>query len=307
MKAHAEGVFTHKAPDPDADAKEAAAAKRASEKLEEATKGKGAVAARKLASQKAGAASPSVGGTAACGSCYGAAPAGSCCNTCDDVREAYRKKGWGLTITKAIVQCHSEGFLSNMKTQADEGCRIHGYLDVDKSAGHVHFAPGRSFQHAHLIVHDLFSFTVQEFNVSHVINDLSFGEKFPDMQNPLAGVVRAVGKEGESGMFQYYTKIVPTDYQRGADGPVLETNQYSVTEHFQRVNMRSGRQLPGVYIYYDLSPLRVRFVDGDNGGFSHFLTNVCAIVGGVFTVMGMVDLGLHNFVKKALQKRVLKW
>ena len=84
------------------------------------------------------------------------------------------------------------------------------------------------------------------------------------------------------------------------------TNQYSVTEHFQRVNMRTGRQLPGVYIYYDLSPLRVRFIDGDNGGFGHFLTNVCAIVGGVFTVIGLFDASLFSFVKLVGKKRIGK-
>lgn len=32
-----------------------------------------------------------------CGSCFGAErEVGHCCNTCEDVREAYLKKGWGF-------------------------------------------------------------------------------------------------------------------------------------------------------------------------------------------------------------------
>lgn len=29
-----------------------------------------------------------------CGSCYGAGDEGECCNTCDDVKRAYARKGW---------------------------------------------------------------------------------------------------------------------------------------------------------------------------------------------------------------------
>eukprot|EP01052_Picozoa_sp_SAG31_P053359 SAG31_NODE_13643_length_855_cov_4.900419_2_plen_106_part_00 len=31
-----------------------------------------------------------------CGSCYGAAGPDECCNTCEDVKNAYRKKGWSF-------------------------------------------------------------------------------------------------------------------------------------------------------------------------------------------------------------------
>ena len=31
-----------------------------------------------------------------CGSCYGAADPDECCNTCEDVKNAYRKKGWSF-------------------------------------------------------------------------------------------------------------------------------------------------------------------------------------------------------------------
>ena len=39
---------------------------------------------------------------------------------------------------------------------------------------------------------------------------------------------------------------------------------------------------------YDLSPIKVVIVE-QRSSFLHFLTNVCAIVGGVFTVSGIVD------------------
>lgn len=40
-----------------------------------------------------------------CGSCYGGiAPEGGCCNTCEDVRQAYVNKGWSFTNPDAIEQ-----------------------------------------------------------------------------------------------------------------------------------------------------------------------------------------------------------
>ena len=40
-----------------------------------------------------------------CGSCYGAESApGICCNTCDEVQEQYRKKGWAFTNPDSIEQ-----------------------------------------------------------------------------------------------------------------------------------------------------------------------------------------------------------
>jgi hypothetical protein len=48
---------------------------------------------RLKADDTAAAAWVAVGG---CGSCYGAAEDGVCCDTCDDVRQAYRRNGWSF-------------------------------------------------------------------------------------------------------------------------------------------------------------------------------------------------------------------
>lgn len=37
-----------------------------------------------------------MGGRLVCGDCYGVVEAGTCCDDCDFVREAYRVKGWVL-------------------------------------------------------------------------------------------------------------------------------------------------------------------------------------------------------------------
>ena len=52
-------------------------------------------------------------------------------------------------------------------------------------------------------------------------------------------------------------QIVPTIYQ-DMRNRTIQTNQYSVTEHFKPSDMPGGHQLPGVFFFYDLSPIKGR-------------------------------------------------
>jgi hypothetical protein len=53
---------------------------------------------------------------------------------------------------------------------------------------------------------------------------------------------------------------------------------------------------------YDLSPMMVQLTESRRS-LAHFLTGVCAIVGGVFTVAGMVD-GMLYQSQRALKKKM---
>ncbi len=55
-----------------------------------------------------------------------------CCNTCEDVREAYRQKGWAINKMENIEQCKREGWEEKIKEEEGEGCRVYGYLEVNK-------------------------------------------------------------------------------------------------------------------------------------------------------------------------------
>ena len=82
----------------------------------------------------------------------------------------------------------------------------------------------------------------------------------------------------------------------------ISTNQFSVTEHATGTEYGTGNDLPGVFFYYDLSPIKVMFKE-DKIVFLHFVTNVCAIVGGVFTVSGIID-GLVFHTSKLIKKKM---
>lgn len=237
-----------------------------------------------------------------CGSCYGAESyPGYCCNTCDQVQEQYRKKGWAFTNPDGTEQCIREGYSQKLQEQFGEGCQVYGYLLVNKVAGNFHFAPGKSFQQHHMHVHDLQPFKQFKFNLSHTVNRLSFGKEFPGIINPLDGIRKADEREeGGAGMYQYFVKVVPTIYE-SLSASVLNTNQFSVTEHFKPLKGDSAHGLPGVFFMYELSPIMVKFTESRKS-FAHFLTGVCAIIGGVFTVAGLVDSLIYHSMRSMKKK-----
>jgi len=47
---------------------------------------------------------------------------------------------------------------------------------------------------------------------------------------------------------------------------------------------------------YELSPIMVKFTESKKS-FAHFLTGVCAIIGGVFTVAGLVDSLIYHSMR----------
>uniref|UniRef100_A0A8C5FXZ6 Endoplasmic reticulum-Golgi intermediate compartment protein n=1 Tax=Gouania willdenowi TaxID=441366 RepID=A0A8C5FXZ6_GOUWI len=219
---------------------------------------------------------------------------------CDDVREAYRRRGWAFKNADTIEQCKREGFSQKMQEQKNEGCQVYGFLEVNKVAGNFHFAPGKSFQQSHVHVHDLQSFGLDNINMTHLIKHLSFGEDYPGIVNPLDGT--NVMAPQASMMYQYFVKIVPTIYVK-TDGDVVKTNQFSVTRHEKVANGLIGDQgLPGVFVLYELSPMMVKFTE-KHRSFTHFLTGVCAIIGGVFTVAGLIDSLIYHSAR-AIQKKI---
>lgn len=234
-----------------------------------------------------------------CESCYGAeVPPRNCCNTCEEVREAYRIRGWAFPDSENIAQCKREGWSEKIESLDKEGCQIFGYLEVNRVAGNFHIAPGRTFTQHHVHIHDLQPFAAGQFNLTHNIRHLSFGRNIPGKTNPLDGTEQVADKGAM--MFQYYVKIVPTMYTR-VNGQVFQSNQFAVTRHQKQVSTVFGDQgLPGLFVIYELAPLMVKYSE-KHKPFFHFLTSVCAIVGGVFTVAGMIDSAIYHS-SKVIQK-----
>lgn len=68
-----------------------------------------------------------------CGSCYGAALNESqCCNTCEDVKEAYRIRKWKIGDLNSIEQCKNERVADKLRDVFKEGCQIYGHMEVNR-------------------------------------------------------------------------------------------------------------------------------------------------------------------------------
>lgn len=58
---------------------------------------------------------------------------------------------------------------------------------------------------------------------------------------------------------------------------------------------------PGVNLKYEFAPFRVRWVESYKP-FTHFLTNVCAILGGIYAFFGMVDNLIFQLTRGGREK-----
>ena len=90
--------------------------------------------------------------------------------------------------------------------------------------------------------------------------------------------------------FEYYLKIVHTQYSPSSS-TTFHTYQY--TSHGN--DLVIPRQLPAIYFRYDFSPVTVK-IEKRRRGFAHFLTDICAVVGGVLTVLKLINtfLGMRG-------------
>ncbi|KIL67798.1 hypothetical protein M378DRAFT_121901 [Amanita muscaria Koide BX008] len=250
-----------------------------------------------------------------CGSCYGGVePENGCCQTCDEVRQAYVNRGWSFSNPDAVEQCVREGWADKLKEQASEGCNMSGRLRVNKVIGNINFSPGRSFRSSYELVpylrddgnrHD-FTHTIHHFafegDDDHDYRKSQAGKAMKNKlgltANPLDDRTGTTNKA--SYMFQFFLKVVSTKFKT-LDGKEIKTHQYSTT-HFER-DLHEGAHgdspggtqvqhgvagVPGVFFNFEISPILVVHSE-TRQSFAHFLTSTCAIVGGVLTVASLID------------------
>ncbi|KAI3496242.1 hypothetical protein L1887_38597 [Cichorium endivia] len=91
-----------------------------------------------------------------------------CCNSYDEVREAYRRKSWVVSL----YQCKREGFAQKIKDKEGEGCNIYGSVEVNKVAGNFYLI--KSFHQSSIFIPDLLAFQEDSYNVSR--KPITFGE-----------------------------------------------------------------------------------------------------------------------------------
>eukprot|EP00747_Dinoflagellata_sp_TGD_P210444 gnl/TRDRNA2_/TRDRNA2_83713_c1_seq1.p1 gnl/TRDRNA2_/TRDRNA2_83713_c1~~gnl/TRDRNA2_/TRDRNA2_83713_c1_seq1.p1 ORF type:complete len:294 (-),score=54.28 gnl/TRDRNA2_/TRDRNA2_83713_c1_seq1:42-824(-) len=236
-----------------------------------------------------------------------------CCNTCEDVKAAYRDKN----ITEYY-------FLDDApQCQSSVGCRVTGDVEVNKVSGNIHVSLGRSVVRGgkHVKEFSLHELT-DAFNTSHEIHSITFGQHVPGVNLGRNGPVkdssfdylvssssRDVAKvssllDGSSKtvhhgvyMFHYYIKLVPTAYV-SRNGDVVYTHQYSLTDASKNVKTRNGELsgIPGVFIVYDFTPFLMRKVEKAKP-WNYIFIHICAIIGGVFSIAMLVEMIVYNVMR----------
>lgn len=267
-----------------------------------------------------------------CGPCYGAHFKGeeeSCCNTCEDVQRAYTDQGW-VVDTDSFEQCVREGWKEKTLAQSKEGCRMHGTLSVKKVRGNFHFSAGRAYSNGGTHVHDVSTFlkTNNDQNFMHSIHRLEFGQHEYNAQKQkrtkASHIIQPLDNtnwgtsQGKlkyemfnlsylftsiyiaTMMYQYFLQIVPTEFEF-INGKQTRTFQYSVSKQEQLVNQYTGG-LPGVFFMLDHSPMRILYLES-RPTFGSFLTSLCAIIGGIFSVASIIDSVLYRAERMTQQTR----
>ncbi|KAI1707887.1 endoplasmic reticulum vesicle transporter domain-containing protein [Ditylenchus destructor] len=235
-----------------------------------------------------------------CGSCYGAIQGLRCCNTCEEVKEAYRMRGWQIGDPTKIDQCKNDVWVKKLAETKGQGCRVYGKVDVGKVGGNFHVAPGNPSTSHHSHFHDFHTLSPGTFSTSHTINHLSFGQPYPGKKFPLDGKSFESTKGGI--MHQYYLKVVPTTYVYDVTGNGKEelSHQFSITRTEKDI-MAGASGIPGIFVQYEFSPLMVRYEERKRS-LSHFLVGLCAIIGGVYTVAALVDSFIYSSSRAMARK-----
>ncbi|XP_044729124.1 endoplasmic reticulum-Golgi intermediate compartment protein 2 [Chrysoperla carnea] len=170
-----------------------------------------------------------------------------------------------------------------------DACRLYGQLTLNKIAGNFHITAGKSLILPRGHIHINTFFQEDNYNFTHRINRLSFGDQSPGILHPLEGDEK-FASEGMM-LYQYFIEVVPTSVQTFFKQ--YNTYQYSVKEHTRPVDHEKGSHgIPGIFFKYDISPLKVT-VRQERDNIFTFIVRLFATVGGIHTGIGMLNTLTH--------------
>jgi protein disulfide-isomerase-like protein len=173
------------------------------------------------------------------------------------------------------------------------GCMMSGFLLVNRVPGNFHVEM-RSKNH---------NINPPGANMSHVVNSLSFGPSIsksmerkmkliPDdyfsIENTRAMDDRFYINDKLHQAFHHYIKVVSTSIEVNkrymGENSVLA---YQMVQSSQ-IMQYTDEEIPEARFAYDLSPMSVRITRTGKHWYE-FLTSMCALIGGTFTVVGLLS------------------
>ena len=173
-----------------------------------------------------------------------------------------------------------------------------GNFEVLRVPGNFHFTSSYYGD----IIGRLLSENLFNYDVSHKINHISFGDESDIkhiMTNFNAGILNPLDNtsktqpSGVSMAYEYYLKVVPTTYV-DVSGNVYNVHQFTSNDNQLDTNI----MMPNVFFRYDISPILVKIVQSRQPLF-HFFIQICAIIGGIYTVTGIIDTLLNRIFSRS--------
>lgn len=196
---------------------------------------------------------------AACGSCYGAElSVDQCCNSCEEVFEAYQRRKWQLPQKQMIAQC------SRKLTEVGntEGCCLFGHMLLKKVPSNFHFALTAVGQMM-LATGNL------DIDGSHRVHTLVISDPQYRPQR-MAGPIDGHFVQNRA-VTQYYLRMAPAVLPSG-------WRFYETSVHMGHIEGRP----PEVVFQYDIEPITTSYVPRQS--FLEYLVTLCGLIGGWYAV-----------------------
>lgn len=201
------------------------------------------------------------------------------------------------TLQTWMEQMTDEHAHTQARNHVEEGCMVEGVVWVNR-------VPGTFQIGAKSAGHD---FDPKATNLSHIVHHFSFGPPLPkrvlrhlpeDVRmniNPLDG--RTFSNEEIHVTHEHYVKVLSTHYRVGKSS-LLSNNeimgyQMSTSNH----RYKSDPTVPEARFSFDLSPMSLLIIQGGKRWYE-FVTSLCAIIGGIFTVISLFDGAVYTIGKR---------
>lgn len=187
---------------------------------------------------------------------------------------------------------HVERLKREWKIEEHPGCQIAGFLQLDRVPGNFHIMARSSSK-------DLVPSLT---NVSHIVHDLSFGDPMmikratklgnlpPDYSLNYGNMKdNAYVTKNPHNAYHHHIKVV-TSTLSSQNSARLGAKFYQMLVQ-SSVTATRKFEVPEARFVYDLAPVMIEF-NQRYRGFYDYLTSILAIVGGTFTVFGMLEASL---------------
>ncbi|KAI3405051.2 hypothetical protein KGF56_002136 [Candida oxycetoniae] len=168
---------------------------------------------------------------------------------------------------------------SSRINQGAPACHIFGSIPVNQVKGDFRIT-GKGFGYR-----DRSHVPFEALNFTHAIQEFSYGDFFPYLNNPLDATGKVTNEKLQA--FVYHARVVPTLYEKL--GLEVDTNQYSLTENHYVVKTdeisRKLQGIPGIYFRYEFEPIKM-IIREKRIPFFQFIVRIGTICGGILVAAG---------------------